>query len=163
MKSKNLFGQWFDALIDGFAFIAGLLLVGMMLLVCCSVVMRYILKLPVGWVVEVCEFGLLFITFFGTTWLLKKDGHIKVDLLISVLPPAARKVLFRVTCLMGAAACGFLLWFGAYETWDHFQRSTLVIQTLETPKWMLLIVIPFGALLLIIQFVRMFFKPTSGS
>jgi TRAP-type C4-dicarboxylate transport system permease small subunit len=131
----------------------------MMLLVCCSVVMRYILNLPVGWVVEVCEFGLLFITFFGTTWLLKKDGHIKVDLVISKLPLVVRKVFFRVTCLIGAVACGFLLWFGTYETWDHFQRSTLVIQTLETPKWMLMIVIPFGALLLIIQFIRMFFKP----
>ena len=159
METKNIFEKCFDVIIDGFALLAGLLLVAMMLLVCCSVVMRYILNLPVGWVVEVCEFGLLFITFFGTTWLLKKDGHIKVDLVISVLPPAVRKVLFRITCLIGAAGCWFLLWYGAYETWDHFQRSTLVIQTLETPKWMLMIVIPFGALLLIIQFIRMFFKP----
>jgi TRAP-type C4-dicarboxylate transport system permease small subunit len=162
METKNIFEKLFDNIINGFALIAGLLLVAMMLLVCCSVIMRYILNLPVGWVVEVCEFGLLFITFFGTTWLLKKDGHIKVDLVISVLPPVVRKVLFRITCLMGAAACGFLLWYGAYETWDHFQRSTLVIQTLETPKWMLLVVIPFGALLLIIQFIRMFFKPPAG-
>jgi TRAP-type C4-dicarboxylate transport system permease small subunit len=161
METKNLFEKGFDTIIDGFAAIAGLLLVAMMLLVCCSVVMRYILHLPVGWVVEVCEFGLLFITFFGTAWLLKKNGHIKVDLLTSSLSPAIRKVLFRATCLIGAASCGFLLWYGAYETWDHFQRSTLVIQTLETPKWMLLIVIPFGSLLMIIQFMRMFFKPPS--
>ena len=159
METKNLFEKWFDALIDGCAVIAGLLLVAMMLLVCCSVVMRYMMHLPVGWVVEVCEFGLLFITFLGTTWLLKKDGHIKVDIVIGSLQPAVRKVIFRITSLVGAASCGFLLWYGTYETWDHFQRSTLVIQTLETPKWMLLIVIPFGSLLMIIQFMRLFFKP----
>ena len=55
----------FDRILDILAFMAILMLIFMMLVVCYDVVMRYIFHNPPGWVVEICEYLLLYVTFFS--------------------------------------------------------------------------------------------------
>ena len=147
----------FDRTINFLAFLAGSLLVLLMVIICYEVVMRYLFRVPSGWVVEVCEYMLLYITFFGTAWLLKQDRHVRVDVVLALINPRFQKALGLVTSIMGAVSCSFLVIYGAINTWNHLQKGTLVIQTLNTPKWILVAVIPLGSFLLIIQFLRHFY------
>ena len=147
----------FDRTINFMAFLAGLFLALLMLIICYEVVMRYLFHAPPGWVVEICEYMLLYITFLGTAWLLKEDGHIRVDIVYVLLNPAIRRVLNILTSLTGAVACSFLFLYGVFSTWQHLQKATLVIQTMNTPKWILTAIIPIGSFLLVIQFLRKFF------
>ena len=146
----------FDSLVDFLGFLSGLLLVLLMSITCYAVVMRYIFHSPSGWVIEVCEYMLLYITFLGTTWLLKRDGHVKVDIVLVSLNPKVANVLRLVTSIMGAVSCAFLVVYGTLNTVKYYQGGTLVIQTLNTPKWILTAVIPFGSFLLVVQFLRQF-------
>jgi C4-dicarboxylate transporter DctQ subunit len=147
----------FDRTINFMAFLAGLLLGLLMLIVCYEVVMRYVFRAPSGWVVEICEYMLLYTTFLGTAWLLKVDGHIRVDIVFAGLTPVIQRVFSMATSLMGAVSCSFLFLYGLSNTLHHLHEGTLVIQTLNTPKWMLMAIIPIGSVLLVIQFLRNFF------
>ena len=151
-----------DRVISFMAYLAALLLFLLMLIICYEVVMRYLFRSPTGWVIEACEYALLYITFLGAPWLLKQDGHIRVDILFAFLNRKVSRILNTATSLVGAIACGFLFVYGILSTWHHFQESTLVIQTLNTPKWALLIIIPTGSFFLVLQFLCIFYAQYSG-
>jgi C4-dicarboxylate transporter, DctQ subunit len=146
----------FDHVINFLAFLAGILVILLMLITCFQVVMRYIFHAPFGWVVEICEYMLLYITFLGTAWLLRENGHVGVDIVLNFLHPQLRKILILVTSGICALACPFLVLYGMMITWDYFERGTLVMQTINTPKWILMAVIPMGGFMLTIQFLRQF-------
>ena len=148
----------FDRVIHWTFILAGLLTILLILIVGYEVVMRYFFHVPVGWVVEVCEYLLLYLTFFGSAWLLREDRHIRVDILLASLNQRSRDFLNLINSVMGAVSCALITIFSSMNTWKHIDEGTLVIQTLSIRKWVLLWVIPFGFVLLLVQFIRTFFE-----
>lgn len=143
-----------DRIIEGMAWIAGLLLLFMMFSICYEVILRYFNFRPPTWVTEITEYILLYVTFLGAPWVLKEDGHVKVDIVISRLGLRARKTMDILTSIFGMGVCCVLVWFGTNVTLDHYQRNIPVIKALEVPKFLLLGIIPIGSAILIIQFIR---------
>ena len=146
--------RFFDSMIDVLAFAAGAFAVLIMLLISYLVIMRYIFNRPPAWIIEICEYLLLYITFFGTAWLLRKEGHVRVDLFFQALPPSWKKAFSFGTSLIGSASCFILTLLGLWVTWNNYSRGINSIQTISVPKWCLLWVIPLGSLLLAFQFIR---------
>jgi len=56
----------FDHTNNLLAFLTGVLMVFMMLSISSDVAMRYLLNQPIFWLLEVTEYGLLYITFLST-------------------------------------------------------------------------------------------------
>lgn len=154
----NLAARIFRGLQNAGAIVAGCMFVSMMILVCLDVVMRYLVKNPFGWVVEVCEYQLLYVTFLGAPWLLRHDGHVRVDVIYHFLWDRAKDRLQLATNILGGLACLALFVFGCISTWDALVRGTPVINTLNVPKWILLWVIPYGSLMLFIEFCRKIYE-----
>lgn len=144
----------FDRTLDFFALLACVVLGFMVLSICAEVVMRYFLNRPLVWVMETSEFGLLYVTFLGAAWLLRKEGHIKMDLLINRLKPKDEALLNIVTYCLGAAVCLVLVWYGVDRAVYNYQTGYYTPTQLETPKWIIVAIIPVGSLLLFIQFLR---------
>jgi len=143
-----------DRIIDGAAIIAGFLLLFMTFSIGYDVLMRYFFLQPTAWAVDITEYILLYITFLGAPWLLKKKGHVKVDVIHNLLSVQKQMILDLATSFFGVLICIVLFWFGILTTYDHYIRKIPVIKTLEVPKFILLAVIPFGSLLLCAQFIR---------
>ena len=135
------------------AIFAAALLAFIMLSVCGNVVMRYFFDQPMHWILEVTEYCLLWITFLGTTWVLKREGHVVMDLAIGQLNPGARDMVSIFTSIAGTVVSLFLTWYGVKVTLDVFQRDLLLSTILTPPAYILFIIIPVGSLLLSIQFV----------
>lgn len=154
MKSLIKIGHILDRIIDAFAFTAGLLLSFILLSVCLEVVMRYFLNRPLQWVIELTEYALLYITFLGTAWLLKREGHITVDVILNRLGPKTRAFLGIFSSVIGIVICVLLVWFGFEVAWDHFQRGVYNPTVLEFPKAPIIAIIPIGSLVLLFQFGR---------
>ena len=148
---------YFDRFLDIQAFAACVMLIFMMLLTCYEIIARYIFQTSPAWVLEICEYILLYVTFLGAAWLLKKDGHVKVDIVFSLLSLRSRWIVTIIICVLGALASLFITWYGTVSALDHFRRGIEVIQTLNTPKWILLLIIPLGSLMLFIQLLRQIF------
>ena len=144
----------FDTTIHILIYLSIGLLVFAWVSVCAEIVMRYFFNHPLVWVVEICEYILLYITFLGSTWLLKNEGHVVIDIVPVFLGPRNEAMLNIITSILGAISCFALSWFAAQSTWDLFLRGVYDLKFLETPLAFVLAPIPIGSFLLSIQFLR---------
>ena len=133
---------------------AGVLIAFLMLGVSLDVCMRYFLNRPLFWMIEVTQYAQVFILFLGTAWLLRKEGHVVMDMLISRLGQKSQNLTNVITSILGAIVCFIITWYAARVNWDYFQIDYVYSATLEIPAFLLQAVVPLGAFLLSIQFLR---------
>ncbi len=144
-----------DATINLLAFLAGVIFVYLMLSVFVeAVILRYFLGITTDWIREVATYTLLFITFLGTTWVLRREGHVKMDLLLERLKPKPQAMINIITSVVAAIACLVVTWYGVKVTWRDIQTGYYVATVLEPYSWYLVLIIPIGSFLLFIQFLR---------
>jgi C4-dicarboxylate transporter, DctQ subunit len=141
-----------DKIVVGCAFLSGIILALLTLLISIDVIMRYVFNNPVENVSEATEHALLFITFLGAAWVQKKGKHVSIDLLQIHLQGRMKITVDIVTSLLGAITCILLTWFGLQATLLAFQRGTVFATNWGLPRWPILSVIPFGSFLLFLQF-----------
>ncbi len=153
-QTRSVLGVWFNRLEDAFALIASILVISLTVLIGVSVISRYVFDAPLGWVQELTEYTLLFITFLAAPRLLREDGHVRVDIVLSQLGPRNKALLRAWGSLLSALACFALMWFSAQATFDNYQRNVIVINILQIPKFYILAIIPVSSLLLCIEFCR---------
>jgi len=135
---------------------ATLLFVGITISICAEVLLRYGFNSPIAWVVEISEYSLLWITFLGASWVLRHGGHVRVDILLQYLSPAGLRVCGLASSAMGALTTLVLLAFGVEATISAMMRGAFKPTGIDVPTWMIIIVIPLGALLLFLRFTRLF-------
>ncbi len=155
MKQLTKITAIFDRTLALLAILAGVVIIFIMLSVLTEIVMRDFLNRPQTWVVELSEYALLWITFLGTAWLLKREGHVKMDMVLNRLNPGRQVVLNIITSVIGLIICLVTTWYGVQMTWSHFQRGIFEPTTvLDLPKAPIMVIIPIGFFLLSIQFLR---------
>jgi C4-dicarboxylate transporter, DctQ subunit len=154
MEAISKLGRVFDFAIDKMARLGDVILMFLMLSVCADVILRYFFNRPQAWIAEISEYLLLYITFLGAAWVLKKEGHVIVDILIAQVSPKTRAVFGVISSVIGAFVFLVIFWFGTLETLDLFKRGVANPSVLEFPKAPLVAIIPFGSFFLMIQFLR---------
>lgn len=150
MKVMNVFDRTLDVLFV----LSGVLLSFASLSVGAMIFSRYFLNRPMGWIIEINEYILLHLAFMMAAWVLRKEAHVKMDIVFDQLGPRLQVALNIMSSIVGAAVCFVLTWFGAKVTWQLYLKKSLTTTYLEIPKWPLTIVIFFGSFLLMVQFIR---------
>ncbi|MBW2138311.1 MAG: TRAP transporter small permease [Deltaproteobacteria bacterium] len=147
-------GKFLDRVCRAIAVIACFLLLFMTFSIGYSIFTRSLdLPTPV-WVVQINEYVLLWITFLATSWILRKGGHVSIQLVVQRLGVTSRKVLSLIHCVLGLAVSATLTWFGYYTTRNHFVRGVIDVGSVDVPKAWVLAIIPVGFLFLTLQFLR---------
>ncbi len=154
MKFLTLANTVFDRILSITIVLASVLLVFVLITVSADVFFRYFLRRPLAWVNEVTTYIMLYIVFLGAAWLLKRNGHVFVDVVISRLKPGDAALLNIITSALGAIICLVITWFGVDVTWYNYREGIPSIQFLRTPLFLIAGIIPVGSFLLFIQFVR---------
>ncbi|RUM96195.1 TRAP transporter small permease [Pseudaminobacter arsenicus] len=144
----------FDFILNLFAGIAAVLLVVMMLATVLKVVLRALFNHGILGIDQISGTMMVYITFLGAAWVLRRDGHVSVDILTANLRPQAQRMVMFVSSLIGAAVCFVLTWFGTTAVLLSLQRGIVVAAELEIPRAVNLWVIPLGCLLLGFEFLR---------
>lgn len=144
--------QLFNGLVFFCAVIASLLIVLAAFLVCFDVVWKFISGNFLFWVADIVEYSLLWITLLGAPWVLREKAHIKMDILTNWFSPAKSALLTMATSVIGAVVCFILALAGAMVTWQYLSTGYRLTTYLETPAWIVIIIVPVGLLLLGIQF-----------
>jgi TRAP-type C4-dicarboxylate transport system permease small subunit len=155
MKFFDKIGAVFDRTLDVFSFLVGAIITLIMLAVCLNVIMKFAFNQPIVGVEEVTEQLLLYITFMGTAWLLKKEGHVAVDFVLMRMRPQTRSFFGILSCLIGILICTALTWYGFKVTWVNLRQGAYFSSVLELPKAPVYAIIPIGSALLFIQFIRL--------
>ncbi len=147
-------GRIFDCIICFAYVLAGILVVFVLAAVFYEIVMRYFLHRAVLWTYEVTGFTMLFITFLATTWLLKREGHVRVDVAVNRLKPEYQCVINVIVSILCAITFLIITIVGAKTTIESAQIRYYTPTELQVPQEYILFIIPVGSLLLSIQFMR---------
>ena len=125
----------------------------MALCVTYEVVVRYVFGRPTIWVTEVSAYMLVGVAFLGAAWTLRLDGHIRMELLAETGGNAGRRLsdlaMFVVAILVSAS----LLWTGWNMAFANYNFGWKSSTLLATPLWIPQMLIPLGALALLLQSV----------
>jgi len=148
-RISAVFGRVFDAMMLA----ACLLLLFMTLLIGADVATRNLGVGGIAWSNEVSENILYLITLLSAPWLLRQGQHIRVDILLRVIPPRIGWLFEWVSDLIGLACSLYFVWYGCKVTVASYQAGAMTIKTLVTPEWWLLTVLPVAFLLVAIEFV----------
>lgn len=152
--AKNKIVRLFDSVLDLGAALAGALLVAVMLLTSIKVFFRYGLREGLIGVDQISGTLLVYIAFLGAAWVLRREEHVTIDILLSRLGPKPRRWLMCANSVIGALICLVVAVYGAMESATSWQRGILIPAEIEIPRVINLGVIPLGAFLLCVQFMR---------
>lgn len=154
MDFLSKMGRILDRLMEGFAWLAGLLMMFSLITVCIDVVMRYFFNRPTGWVLQFSEYILLYIPFLAAAFVLREESHIRIDIVLNRLTEKARSLINMVTSLLSCIVLAILTYYGTYITIDFYQRNVPTLKYLKIPEFLVIMVIPIGCFLFSIQFIR---------
>lgn len=144
----------FDRILE-ISCIAGMVMILFaMLSLCVHVFMRYVFDKPLNWTIDVASIFLLYITILAAAWLQRSEGHVAIDFIFTFLRRKAQIKLHIFNSIICAIAFLIVVVFGIKETITVYQMDLYADMPLEPPKWILVISIPIGCLLLFIQFLR---------
>ena len=144
----------FDAILTIGGVLSGALLVGVMLTVTVKVFFRYVLREGLIGIDQISGTMLLWITFLGAAWVLRREEHITIDLVFSNISPEAQRCLGVVNSIICALVCLVLTVYGLTEVITSWQRGIRIPAEIEMPRYLNLMVIPLGTFFLWLQFMR---------
>lgn len=154
MKGKS----FLDRIVDTMALLAGVLLVAAVFIVSIEVFMRYFFRTPLVWSVEVCEYILFAIAFLGAPWLLKRGGHVNVDIVLVRLGQRVRTFLGLVASTIGVFVSAVIVWFSIVAAWQCYTTGVVMTKTITVEKYYFILLITLGYLLLMLEFARQFYN-----
>ncbi len=162
MKLLSKVSGIFDRTLGLLAFLGAAVIIFMTAVVCWDVASRFFLGHGLGWTLEVVEYGLLWFTLLATAWVLKKERHVRIDIMVNRLKPRFQNLFNIFGSIIGAVVSFVLAWYGAQVTLTSFHKGILE-ENLRIPEWTVQVIIPVGGLLLFIQFLRMTYGYLRGS
>lgn len=153
-RLSDAFGRLFDA----FAIAAALILLGMVILITADIVLRNLSRVGFSWANEISEYALYLMTLLTAPWLLRRGQHVRLDLILAMVPPRLAWLMECIADLLGLAASATLVWYGLVMTRQSIQLGSLTIKSLVFPEWWLLAPLPVFFALLAVEFLFRFHR-----
>jgi TRAP-type transport system small permease protein len=151
-RLSALFGRLFDAM----AALAALILFTMVAIVTGDIVLRNVVRGGFLWANEVSEYALYLMTLLTAPWLLRRGQHIRLDLVLVMVPGRVAWLMEAASDILGFVVCVVLVRYGLAMTTDSWRIGAITIKNLVSPEWWLLAPLPVAFALLALEFVFRF-------
>ena len=156
------FSAAFGRLLDALAVLAALTLLAMVAVVTADIVLRNLTRTGFPWANEVSEYALYAITLLVAPWLLRRGQHVRIDLLLAVVPARVAWLMEAAGDVLGFAVCIVMVRYGFHMAADSFRIGSITIKNLVFSEWWLLAPLPLIFALLAIEFALRFHRLVSG-
>ena len=151
-KLSNLFGRLLNAL----AIAAALTLLAMVVMVTADILLRNLTRTGFAWSNEVSEYALYLITLLTAPWLLRRGQHVRVDLVLTLVPVRVAWLMEAAGDVLGFAVCLVMMRYGFKMSIESAVLDSITIKNLVFPEWWLLWPLPVCFALLAAEFVFRF-------
>lgn len=94
------------------------------------------------WVLDVEEYALYVSTFVGAPWALRAGAHVRVDILLTMIPLKWAKGIEILADGLGVLVCATLCYFGIVGTCEAYRAHEIMAKVLVFPQWYILWVAP---------------------
>ena len=127
------------------------------LLILCAfaqVVARYLFSSAMAWPEEVCRFLFIAIAYAGAAMTMRSGGHLRVDVLTTLVGPAAQRLLDALTYGSSVVYCLLCAWF-SWEMLLEVRDMEQMAASVNLPVYLTWLPIPAGfALMALYAFTR---------
>lgn len=134
------------------AIFAALLILAMSFWITYDVLTRYFLNYSSPWSFDLSEYALVWITFLGAPWVLLQDRHVRIELLVDVLPPRVQRAIGIVVCIVAIITCAVLAWRTGIAAFQYYERNVMMPRIWRIPRIWPYSIIPIGTMLLTLTF-----------
>lgn len=147
----RLFSRYVDKVSKLTGNIVSYFTLGCIVVVLYEVFMRFVLSASQVWASEMSMF------FFGPlfclvgAYTLLHGGHVSMDLFYRKWPPKVQAIMDIVTFVFFLIFVGVLLWKGSDLAWKAIKLNQKSPSAWGPPLWPIKIMIPIGALLMLLQ------------
>lgn len=157
MTDMEALSQWYGKLLTGLALVGCAILFLMTLMICADVLLRNVPLIPgvngLAWSNEVSEAALYLITMLTAPWLLRQGRHIRVDVVLRIVPRKFGWYCEWASDVFALGCCLVMADYGWHAALASYKAGSMSIKTLVTPEWWLLAPLPAAFLLLAIEMV----------
>jgi C4-dicarboxylate transporter DctQ subunit len=143
----------YNGLLHGLAWIAGISIMAMFVVVVVDVGIRATGLQPPRWSVPVTEYLILYFTMAAAPYVVRVRGHVFVEMLVAQLPLRARDLFGRFIALVCAAASLIATYYAAELVLEAIRRGKIDIRAIDIPLWLLYAPLPVGFLLVAVEFI----------
>lgn len=142
----------FDSVLNLTGSIFGIAIAALIVLMSADIVIRFFGVGTLPWIIEITEYVLSGGTFLAAAWVLRQGAHVQVDILLVSLPFAIRHLVGRLNNIIGCVVSGVFLYFSCVAVTQSWSANSIIYKSLWVPEWIVLAPVPFGCLLLLIEF-----------
>jgi len=128
------------------AYIAGAVLVLLMLLTTADVAGRYFFNAPISGVFDLTHFAVSIMTYLGLAYCAVRGAHVAIELLYDKLPTVGQRLLDRITNLAGCILFALISWRTAVQAVTVREMGE-ASQMMELPLFPLYCLVAFGSAL----------------
>ena len=145
----------YDAVLYGMAWLAGILMVAMMVMIVTDVALRNLGYQSSAHFFSFTEYFLLLIPLLGAPWLVREKAHIYIEVLIAALPPRLQRALMTVVVVACTAVAAVLAWHGGAITLQDYLGNEKDVRSFDMPRWMLMVFMPLAFGMMALEFARL--------
>ena len=99
-----------------------------------NVIARYVFNANILWALETTVFLFAWLVLLGASYCVKTRAHLGVDVVLNIVPRAARRVLAIVAVAL-CLAFSVLLLIGSWNYWAPFAALPMLDGTLKDQAW----------------------------
>lgn len=158
-RLSDSYGRFLDVL----ALVAAGIVLAMVGLISLDVALRNLFSTGIAWSNEITEYALYVTALFAAPWLLRQGQHVRIDMIVRLVPPYAGWVMEWIADLLGFAVSVCIAWYGVGITLDSQRMNSLSIKTLVFPEWWLLAPLPVAFILIAVEFVFRMHRLKTGA
>ncbi len=154
MKFLYKAGNLFDKIVDIMLLSAAVIVVLNAIVVSQDVIIRKIFGFTWPPLYEVITYSLVWMTFLGTTAIMRMHSHVKMESMIGRLSLKRQALINGITSSLCALLNIGIIFYTARLTLSDYQTHFILATILNPPKWPIEIIIPIGFSTLVIQILR---------
>ena len=122
------------------------------MLVTMQIICRYILNASLSWSEELTRYIFIWQIWLGTSYGLRDDKHIKIELLYNLCKPTGKKVIKIVSNLIFLAFCLFLTINGTQLVMELAAKNS-VSSALSIPFSIVYASLPFSSFIVVLRLI----------
>ena len=150
MKLIDKFFEGILIFLTSFTIVAGVLLAFI------NVAIRFLLNESIEWAFELTSYLFIYSAFFASAYLFRKSAHIKVTLLLNILPKALQKFLVILVDIINICYLAIIAYFSYIFIFDPdlgLKASGEVSVDLGIQMWIVYLILPISAVFGIIMVI----------
>ncbi len=151
IKRPNRIARIFDGILNFSAVLAAALVVLVTLGIAGDVAGRFFFNRPIFAMIEIAEYSLVWITFLLAAWVLRREKHVKMDIVLIRLKPTVQRLLNIITSALSAIAFLIITWYAVVVTWRLYTTNYHDWTNLQPLLWPIYLIFPIGSFLVVLQ------------